>query len=74
MRFSDTGTGMAPEQLARLFDFDFRATDSRVKMGFGLATDFKIVQDHKGELQAASQVGQGTEMTVVLLAGLAQIL
>jgi signal transduction histidine kinase len=66
IRFTDTGIGMAPEQLERLFDIDFRATDNRVKMGLGLATDFRIIQDHKGEIKVESQVGKGTEMTVVL--------
>ncbi len=64
--FSDTGRGMAPEQVARLFDFDFQAGDGRVKMGFGLASDHKILQDHRGELKVASEMGRGTEMTVVL--------
>ena len=66
IRFSDTGRGMAPKQVARLFDFDFQAGDGRVKMGFGLAADHKILQDHRGELKVASEMGRGTEMTVVL--------
>lgn len=66
IRFNDTGRGMATEQIARLFDFDFQAGDGRVKMGFGLAADHKILQDHRGELKVASEVGRGTEMTVVL--------
>ena len=66
IRFSDTGSGMPPEQVERLFDFGFRATDRRVKMGFGLATDYRIVQDHRGELNVTSAEGEGTEVTVVL--------
>ena len=66
VQFSDTGRGMAPEQLARLFEFDFQATGERVKMGFGLAADYKIIQDHNGQLKAISQIGEGTEMTIVL--------
>lgn len=66
VRISDTGRGMVPEQLQRLFEFDFQTTGNRVKMGFGLAADYKILQDHKGQLKATSQLDKGTEMTVVL--------
>ena len=45
-----TGRGIPAEQLARISDFDFRATDERMKMGFGLATDYRIVQDHEGDI------------------------
>jgi signal transduction histidine kinase len=67
--FSDTGRGMDPEEVGRLFEFDFRAGGDRVKMGFGLAADLKIIQDHKGKLKATSQKGEGTQMTVELPLG-----
>ena len=66
VRISATGAGIPPEQLERIFDFDFRATDLRVKMGLGLSTDYRIVQDHKGEIQIESEVGKGTEVTISL--------
>jgi len=66
VRISDTGRGIPADQLARIFDFDFHATGQRMKMGFGLATDYRIVQDHGGEIQIESEVGTGTEVTVSL--------
>ncbi len=66
VRISDTGVGIPPEQLERIFDVDFRATDVRVRMGLGLSTDFRIIQDHKGEIQIESEVGKGTEVTISL--------
>ena len=33
VRISDTGRGIPADQLERIFDFDFHATDQRVKMG-----------------------------------------
>ena len=66
VRIRDTGVGIPPAQLERIFDFDFQAGDGRIKMGFGLSTDFKIIQDHCGEIQIQSGVGQGTEVTVSL--------
>ena len=66
VRITDTGVGIPPAQLERIFDFDFQAGDGRMKMGFGLSTDFKIIQDHGGEIQIESEVGTGTEVTVSL--------
>ena len=66
VRISDTGRGIPADQLARIFDFDCHATGQRMKLGFGLATDYRIVQDHGGEIQIESEVGTGTEVTVSL--------
>ena len=66
VQISDTGKGIPPEQLAKIFDFGFRAADERVKMGLGLATDYRIIQDHHGEIHIDSEVGQGTEITIRL--------
>ena len=38
-----------------VFDFDFHATQGRMKMGFGLSTDLKVVQDHGGEIRIESK-------------------
>jgi signal transduction histidine kinase len=54
------------DQLARIFDFNFQAEGDRVKMGFGLATDYRIVQDHLGEIHIESEVGKGTQVTAKL--------
>ena len=66
VRISDSGRGIPAEQLAHIFDFDFHATGQRIKMGFGLATDYRIVQDHDGEIHIESEIGQGTQVTVLL--------
>ncbi len=47
-----------------VFDFDFHATQGRMKMGFGLSTDLKVVQDHGGEIRIESKVAKGTEVTI----------
>ena len=38
----------------------------RMKMGFGLSTDYKIIHDHQGEIRIDSVVGKGTEVTISL--------
>jgi signal transduction histidine kinase len=66
VRISDTGRGISPERLKRIFDFGFSTTGDRIKMGSGLAAAFKIVQDHKGEITVDSTPGQGSTFTVSL--------
>ena len=45
IQISDTGKGIPPEHLERLFDFRFRAGGSRVKMGFGLSISYSFIQE-----------------------------
>lgn len=66
IRIGDTGKGIAPERLERIFDFDFHATGQRMKMGFGLSIDYKIIQEHKGEISIESEVGKGTTVSILL--------
>jgi two-component system, NtrC family, sensor kinase len=62
----DTGKGIPAEKLQHIFDVGFRSTGERVKMGFGLATDYRIIQDHHGEIRIESEIGKGTQVTVLL--------
>ncbi len=62
---SDTGRGITPAQLATLFEPAFGARGPRFA-GLGLAISRDIVQEHGGELQARSQEGEGTVLTVRL--------
>ncbi len=63
---SDTGVGIPPEQIERIFDPDFKVGESRVKMKFGLSTAYRIVQDHGGTVEIDSAVGRGTVVTISL--------
>jgi len=66
VRIRDTGPGIPPEQLKRIFDLHFTAQSSRVRLGSGLSMAYRIVQEHGGDLQIDSSPGQGTEVTVLL--------
>ncbi len=67
---SDTGVGIAPEHLARVFDRFWRADQSRSHedggSGLGLAIAQSIAQSHGGTISVSSQVGVGTCFTVQL--------
>jgi signal transduction histidine kinase/CheY-like chemotaxis protein len=63
---SDTGSGIPPEHLGRIFD-PFFSTKGREKgTGLGLTISRQIVADHGGELAVRSGVGEGTTFTVRL--------
>jgi two-component system sensor histidine kinase PilS (NtrC family) len=59
--FSDTGRGMSPEQVERLFE-PFSSTTGGT--GLGLSIVYQIIRDHGGTINVRSREGQGT--TIVL--------
>jgi signal transduction histidine kinase len=67
---SDTGEGIPPEDLSRIFERFYRGDKSRGKggrgAGLGLAIAHEIVRAHGGEIRAESVVGLGTKFTVTL--------
>ena len=66
LRFADTGAGIAPENLERIFDPGFTTKGVGVGTGLGLSICYRIIQDHHGTIEVSSVVGQGTEFTVRL--------
>ena len=67
---TDTGIGIAPEHLVRVFDRFWRADQSRSHWesgsGLGLAIAQSITQSHGGTISVSSQVGVGSCFTVRL--------
>jgi two-component system, OmpR family, heavy metal sensor histidine kinase CusS len=70
IEIGDTGAGISPEALPRVFDRFYRADPARARnsggAGLGLAIVRQIVVLHGGEVQIASQLGRGTTVSVVL--------
>ena len=66
----DTGSGIAPEDLPRLFERFFRADKSRTpangRSGLGLAISKAIVEAHGGSIEVTSEPGAGTTFTIRL--------
>ncbi len=66
----DTGIGIAPEHIDRVFDRFFRADAARDResggTGLGLAIAKAIVDGHGGSLSVTSQLGRGTCFTIRL--------
>lgn len=63
---SDTGCGISPEIIERIFEPYFTTKAKGVGTGMGLAVVQGIVKEHGGEIAVCSEVGQGTTFRVYL--------
>jgi len=63
---SDTGSGIRKEHLDKIFDPGFTTKGVGVGTGLGLPISAQIVQDHKGSITVASEVGRGSTFTIAL--------
>ena len=63
---ADTGIGIPAEHLPRIFDPFFSTKGVGRGTGLGLAITRRIVEDHRGTIEVASEVGRGTTFTIRL--------
>lgn len=61
---TDSGPGIPPENLRRIFDYYFTTKDKG--MGLGLPLAHKIIREHGGRIEVISQIGRGTNFQVFL--------
>ena len=61
---TDTGIGIPPEHQQKVFDPGFTTKGVGVGTGLGLATSYRIVKDHGGDIELASAPGRGTTFTI----------
>jgi two-component system NtrC family sensor kinase len=66
VEFTDTGEGIAEENLTRIFDPFFTTKDVGKGTGLGLSTSYGIVEDHGGKISVRSKVGEGSTFTIEL--------
>ncbi len=62
----DTGTGMPPEVLNRIFEPFFKRDPGSERTGLGLSLVYGILKEHGGAIRVESTVGSGTEVEVFL--------
>ena len=70
LRVRDTGIGIPPELLPRVFDLFTQSEQSLARsqggLGIGLALVRRLVEMHQGRVEAHSTLGQGSEFVVTL--------
>ena len=64
VRVQDTGVGIAPEHLSKIFNLYF--TTKERGTGIGLSMVYRIIQMHDGEVEVQSTPGRGTTFRVLL--------
>ena len=62
----DTGGGITPAQMVKIFDPYFTTKQARSGMGLGLYITKKVVEDHNGSIKVDSPSGAGTTFTIRL--------
>lgn len=70
VKIKDTGMGMDKEAIMHIFERFYKADKSRNRNmggnGLGLSIVKKIIDLHNGEIHVQSEIGKGTEITVIL--------
>lgn len=64
IEITDTGIGIAPENLSKIFDPYFSTKESG--NGLGLTVCYRIIKNHEGEIYVSSKLGQGTTFRIIL--------
>lgn len=68
VEFADTGVGIPKEHLARVTEPFFTTKEEGKGTGLGLAICRRVVQEHRGTMYIASEVGKGTVVRLALAA------
>jgi two-component system NtrC family sensor kinase len=63
---SDSGTGIAPENVAKIYDPFYTTKGVGRGTGLGLAVSYGIVQEHSGHISVESTPGHGTIFRITL--------
>ena len=63
---ADSGTGIAPEHLHRVYDPFFTTKPARQGTGLGLAVTYGIIQEHGGSIEVANRPGGGAQFRIEL--------
>lgn len=63
---TDTGVGIPPQNVERIFDAFFTTKKEVKGVGLGLSICYGFIREHHGRIDVASEVGKGTTFTIYL--------
>jgi signal transduction histidine kinase len=66
VRIADTGVGIPPKHLGKVFDAFFTSKPGERGSGLGLASSRRTVERHRGTISVDSEVGKGTTVVIRL--------
>ncbi len=66
VRIADNGVGMPPDVQKRIFEPFYTTKDAGIGTGLGLSISADIVAKHQGSIQVKSEIGFGTEFSIIL--------
>ena len=66
---TDNGSGIPPENLEKIFEPFFTTKEVGKGTGLGMSISYEIIKKHGGDIQVASELGQGTTFSITLPIG-----
>jgi signal transduction histidine kinase len=66
IHIKDTGLGIDPENVAKIFEPFYTTKDVGQGTGLGLSISYGIINEHHGKIDVKSEVGAGTEFIIIL--------
>jgi signal transduction histidine kinase len=69
IRVRDNGPGIPDDVMSKIFEPFFTTKKEQQRTGLGLAVARSIVEQHGGEIQVQSHIGEGTDFLVSLPVG-----
>jgi len=66
VQVSDTGGGISPQDIGKIFDPFYTKAPPGKGTGLGLSICYSVVDQHQGSIRAVSQLGRGSTFTVQL--------
>ncbi len=65
VEIADTGSGISPENLSKIYDPFFTTKEVGKGTGLGLAVSYGIIQEHLGQISVESELGSGTKFCLI---------
>lgn len=66
VKFKDTGKGIPPEEIDKIFTAGYTTKGVGIGTGLGLAISQKIIEKHNGKISVNSELGAGSEFLITI--------